>query len=243
MARYNCRDGPRGRQQRSTRSGQPRSSPSALVANRCPIEAASPTARRRNEWQYRLDSVGLGCGRALCCFAAIVRVFFRSTVTTVVRRSSTQPTHQTMAGAGPSTSHTSDSGPSASAAAHPLTADSSGQEHNDSILHLEPDTATPSDSDADSAFDANSSASTSIASSILNYEYTNGRRYHGYRSGAYVLPNDDEEQDRLDLLHHIFLLMLDGKLYDAPMAHPPQRVLDIGTGTGIWVCRLFYPIL
>ncbi|KAF2265077.1 S-adenosyl-L-methionine-dependent methyltransferase, partial [Lojkania enalia] len=91
-----------------------------------------------------------------------------------------------------------------------------------------------SDSDTDSAFDGTSTASTSLASSILNYEYSNGRRYHGYRSGSYVLPNDDEEQDRLDLLHHIFLLMLGGKLYDAPLPTPPSRVLDIGTGTGIW---------
>lgn len=128
----------------------------------------------------------------------------------------------------------SESGPSAAAPAPaPLTQENI-QEHDDSILILEPDTATPSDSDADSAFDSNSSASTSLASSILNYEYSNGRRYHGYRSGAYVLPNDEDEQDRLDLLHHIFLLMLGGKLYDAPMATPPRRVLDIGTGTGIW---------
>ena len=74
----------------------------------------------------------------------------------------------------------------------------------------------------------------SLASSILHYEYSNGRRYHGYRSGAYVLPNDEDEQDRLDLLHHLFLLMLDGKLYDVPMRHSPMRVLDVGTGTGIW---------
>jgi SAM-dependent methyltransferase len=100
----------------------------------------------------------------------------------------------------------------------------------DSVNELEPDSA----SDTDSAFDANSSASTSLASSILNYEYSNGRRYHGYRSGAYVLPNDEQEQDRLDLLHHIFTLILGGKLYDAPIHPPPQRVLDIGTGTGIW---------
>ncbi|KAJ4411893.1 hypothetical protein N0V91_001030 [Didymella pomorum] len=100
----------------------------------------------------------------------------------------------------------------------------------DSVNELEPDSA----SDTDSAFDANSSASTSLASSILNYEYSNGRRYHGYRSGAYVLPNDEQEQDRLDLLHHIFTLILGGRLYDAPIHPPPQRVLDIGTGTGIW---------
>jgi SAM-dependent methyltransferase len=126
-------------------------------------------------------------------------------------------------------------GPSASTQSTPaqLTQENV-QQHDGSVLQLVPDTATPTDSDADSAFDANSSASTSLASSILNYEYTNGRRYHGYRSGAYVLPNDDEEQDRLDLLHHIFLLCLDGRLYDAPIEGEPQRVLDIGTGTGIW---------
>lgn len=104
--------------------------------------------------------------------------------------------------------------------------------HEETVLEL--DTATPSDSDADSAFDGNSSASTSLASSILNYEYSNGRRYHGYRSGAYVLPNDEDEQDRLDLLHHIFLMLLDGKLYASPIENAPQRVLDLGTGTGIW---------
>lgn len=105
-----------------------------------------------------------------------------------------------------------------------------------SVLHLEPD--TNSVSDTDSAFDANSSSSTSLASSILHYEYSNGRRYAGYRSGQYLLPNDEQEQDRLDLLHHIFLLILGGKLYDAPLSSSPgfeiKRVLDIGTGTGIW---------
>ena len=111
-------------------------------------------------------------------------------------------------------------------------ADAAQSDHGDllPVTHLEPD----SGSDTDSAFDANSSASTSLASSILNYEYSNGRRYHGYRSGAYVLPNDEQEQDRLDLLHHIFTLILGGKLYDAPISPPPNRVLDIGTGTGIW---------
>jgi SAM-dependent methyltransferase len=105
-----------------------------------------------------------------------------------------------------------------------------------SVLTLEPD--TPGNSDTDSAFDANSSASTSLASSILHYEYSNGRRYHGYRSGSYLLPNDEQEQDRLDLLHHIFLLILGGKLYDAPITSELKRVLDIGTGTGIWAIDL-----
>ena len=47
------------------------------------------------------------------------------------------------------------------------------------------------------------------------------------------MPNDEGEQDRLDLYHHIFLLVLGGMLYTAPLQNP-QRVLDVGTGTGIW---------
>ena len=47
------------------------------------------------------------------------------------------------------------------------------------------------------------------------------------------MPNDETEQNRLDLYHHIFLLLLGGKLYTAPL-DCPQVVLDVGTGTGLW---------
>ena len=40
--------------------------------------------------------------------------------------------------------------------------------------------------------------------------------------------------DRLDLQHHCFRLTLDGQLYRAPIPKDVQRVLDVGTGTGIW---------
>lgn len=38
----------------------------------------------------------------------------------------------------------------------------------------------------------------------------------------------------MDLVHHIYSLMLDGALFLAPIGDHPQRVLDLGTGTGIW---------
>ncbi|KAG4026103.1 hypothetical protein MFRU_045g00480 [Monilinia fructicola] len=88
----------------------------------------------------------------------------------------------------------------------------------------------------DSAFGgpaASHTSKTSLTSGITRYREENGRRYHAYRDGKYLMPNDDDEQDRMDLLHHVFNLVLEGKLYLAPIENP-QRVLDVGTGTGIW---------
>jgi SAM-dependent methyltransferase len=79
-----------------------------------------------------------------------------------------------------------------------------------------------------------STASTPIMSSIRHYKYENGRRYHAFREGEYLLPNDEKEQDRLDLHHHVFRLTLRGAITLAPFTPTPQRVLDLGTGTGIW---------
>lgn len=47
-------------------------------------------------------------------------------------------------------------------------------------------------------------------------------------------PNDEQAANHLDIANHLFLLTLDGQLHLAPIGDNPQRVLDIGTGTGIW---------
>jgi trans-aconitate methyltransferase len=56
------------------------------------------------------------------------------------------------------------------------------------------------------------------------------------KDGKYSFPNDEQENDRLDLQHHLFSLTFDGKLFTAPIPREKQlhRVLDVGTGTGIW---------
>ncbi|KAF4463794.1 demethylmenaquinone methyltransferase [Fusarium albosuccineum] len=69
---------------------------------------------------------------------------------------------------------------------------------------------------------------------LCGYRYENGRRYHAFRAGTYLLPNDDTEQDGMDLVHHLYRLLLGGQLFLAPIANEPKRVLDLGTGTGIW---------
>ncbi|KAL9055906.1 MAG: hypothetical protein Q9206_002956 [Seirophora lacunosa] len=57
--------------------------------------------------------------------------------------------------------------------------------------------------------------------------------YHAYKDGSYVMPNDEAELDRLDVTHQKLRILLDDKLLLCPI-RDPKRVLDVGTGTGIW---------
>ncbi|RMJ16984.1 hypothetical protein CDV36_003334 [Fusarium kuroshium] len=69
----------------------------------------------------------------------------------------------------------------------------------------------------------------SITSSIIKYRVENGRTYHAYKAGSYILPNDDRENDRLDQQHHLALLTLDDQLFIAPVDKDKmKRVLDAG---------------
>ena len=52
-----------------------------------------------------------------------------------------------------------------------------------------------------------------------------------------MFPNDDEEKERLDTMHQIAGLALDGKLFKAPIKNP-SRILDLATGTGIWAIEV-----
>ncbi|KAK8040255.1 hypothetical protein PG991_000043 [Apiospora marii] len=60
-----------------------------------------------------------------------------------------------------------------------------------------------------------------------------GRTFQAYREDGYYLPNDPKEQDRLDFQHNVYKLLIEGRLYLAPI-RDPRHVLDLGTGTGIW---------
>jgi ubiquinone/menaquinone biosynthesis C-methylase UbiE len=46
--------------------------------------------------------------------------------------------------------------------------------------------------------------------------------------------SSEKELESLDIHHALMLALLDGRLHWAPIDPNPQRVLDIGTGTGIW---------
>ncbi|CAK7268478.1 hypothetical protein SEPCBS57363_003112 [Sporothrix epigloea] len=89
--------------------------------------------------------------------------------------------------------------------------------------------------DGDSAIDVPFRESlTSLRSSILAYQQENGRTYHAMSAGKYFLPNDEAEIERLDLQHHVLMLTFEGRLCMCPKSEGARRVLDLGTGTGIW---------
>ncbi|KAG2418584.1 hypothetical protein HFD88_001685 [Aspergillus terreus] len=66
----------------------------------------------------------------------------------------------------------------------------------------------------------------------------NGRLYLGHAVSTYMLPCDEEEQDRLDFLHTVFMAALSPPgLIHVP--HPPNgRFLDLGCGTGLWAIEV-----
>ncbi|KIX06361.1 uncharacterized protein Z518_04337 [Rhinocladiella mackenziei CBS 650.93] len=93
--------------------------------------------------------------------------------------------------------------------------------------------------DVDSAYgDELESYTTSLSHSAVNYRWEHGRRYHSFREGSYNFPNDEEEQDRYDLMHEVLITAMGDKHFLAPLKEDIARIVDIGTGTGIWAIQI-----
>ncbi|KEZ46526.1 hypothetical protein SAPIO_CDS0313 [Scedosporium apiospermum] len=65
-----------------------------------------------------------------------------------------------------------------------------------------------------------------LRSSAFKYRWENGRRYHGEHVDSYWGPNDEQQQEAEDIS-----LGSDSYIISPTI---PQRVLDIGCGTGAW---------
>ncbi|KAJ5463297.1 hypothetical protein N7475_008241 [Penicillium sp. IBT 31633x] len=157
--------------------------------------------------------------------------------TSTLRLGSSPPSLMSSTPPAPVVGHASSDLPSITPNTQSLPLNSLSPDSNDDNGNISP--AGSISDDSDSVFDEGQSDNTSsytasLLSDVKNYAYENGRRYHSYREGHYVLPNDEPEQDRQDLLHHVRNLVLNGRLYRAPLDSNIQRALDIGTGTGIW---------
>ncbi|KAJ8123587.1 hypothetical protein O1611_g9552 [Lasiodiplodia mahajangana] len=82
------------------------------------------------------------------------------------------------------------------------------------------------------------SSTQSVSSSIYDHVVENGRTYHRFKEGKYLLPNDEREQKRLDFQHQLYTALLNGKLFLSPVGDRLRNVLDVGTGTGIWAIEV-----
>ncbi|KFZ12534.1 hypothetical protein V501_04187 [Pseudogymnoascus sp. VKM F-4519 (FW-2642)] len=79
------------------------------------------------------------------------------------------------------------------------------------------------------------SSYTSITSSVLRGEIgEGGRTYAVYGKEEYGLPMDEAELDRIDMCHAKYYALLEKKRFLAPIGSNPQKILDLGCGTGIW---------
>ena len=82
-----------------------------------------------------------------------------------------------------------------------------------------------------------SASQASLSSSVFEFIHEHGHRYH--RKGEALLPNDETEQNRLDLQHHIFRMLLDGGLTLTNLQRDEAlQILDVGCGTGIWAIEM-----
>ena len=114
------------------------------------------------------------------------------------------------------------------------TASSAGSAVSSASSTLPPSIAsTPADEDDDDSATGNDdgeSTTTSLKSGAIVHEHKHGRRF---QMGPYPFPNDKQEQQRLDFLHDVYWRLMGEKLHLAPI-NQTGKVLDLGTGTGIW---------
>ncbi|EDU49821.1 conserved hypothetical protein [Pyrenophora tritici-repentis Pt-1C-BFP] len=115
-------------------------------------------------------------------------------------------------------------------------------------LEAQDDTSEASTDEGYADSDASSFLS-SILSEVRRGVEIEGRLYPSYGKHAYGMPIDEKELDRIDLQHHKYTLLLRDRLFIAPIPDTTlnsanARVLDLGTGTGIWAMDMAdkYPL-
>jgi hypothetical protein len=56
--------------------------------------------------------------------------------------------------------------------------------------------------------------------------------YRHLTAAEYGMPIDEDELDRIDMKHRMYTMLLDENYFLAPIGSNPQRILDLGTGSG-----------
>ncbi|KAM5347362.1 hypothetical protein ACJ41O_010367 [Fusarium nematophilum] len=64
----------------------------------------------------------------------------------------------------------------------------------------------------------------SLTDSIRDFRNIHGRTYGNSKTTEYWAPNDDRQNEGLDITHHYILLYFDNKLHQAPIGDHPQEL-------------------
>ncbi|KAJ5812519.1 hypothetical protein N7474_008820 [Penicillium riverlandense] len=91
------------------------------------------------------------------------------------------------------------------------------------------------ESDCESDDEVSVKSTRSCSPGTLRGIFENGRRYC---DDVYFMPNDESELTRLNVVHQIYLILLDGRLTTAPLTTESPRILDVGTGPGDWAIEM-----
>ncbi|KAJ5953462.1 hypothetical protein N7454_000358 [Penicillium verhagenii] len=103
-------------------------------------------------------------------------------------------------------------------------------------LEIEVGSSEPeSDSNSSSDEEESIESTRSYPPQNLAYVEENGRRYCDEK---YFMPNDESELTRLNIVHQIYLILLEGRLTLVPFMTDSPRILDIGTGPGDWAIEM-----
>ncbi|KAH9231872.1 hypothetical protein K456DRAFT_54429 [Colletotrichum gloeosporioides 23] len=123
--------------------------------------------------------------------------------------------------------------PAAPPTGSPPPANTAGVERAEGPITIDPaleeGPETQSEAETGSIF---SSSTASLSESIYEYRRIQGRTYT--QKVDYWGPNDERQNEGLEINHWIMTLFLGDRLFLSPIGDNPQRVLDLGTGTGIW---------
>jgi len=143
------------------------------------------------------------------------------------------------------------SNPSVRSDCDPSAASDNGQRlsvasHGSTSSYLTEDDSCANCTDDDSGSTNSLHGSFSLPPSVCQHSYRFGRRYQTYRDDRYVLPNDEAEQAREALMHHMMLEALDGRHILAPIPDDVKMIMDLGTGTALWAldgefCAMRWP--
>ncbi|KAK3988020.1 TAM domain-containing protein [Cladorrhinum sp. PSN332] len=92
------------------------------------------------------------------------------------------------------------------------------------------------EAETDSVLGSITDSTESLTSSVVAYRTIHGRTYHSERGNAqYWGSNDERQSENQDLYHHVQTLLLEDKLFLAPLdTDNISKIVDVGTGTGIW---------